>query len=310
MIAGTATNATAAAEEEKTYLVGICQLVQHEALDAATQGFQDVLTEKLGDKVTFDSQNAAGDTGTATQIVTSLVQENCDLILANATPALQSAQAATNQIPVLGTSITDYGQALGLEDFSGVVGGNISGTSDLPPLDQQAAMFAELLPDAMNIGIVYCSAEANSKYQADEVQKYLEEAGDTVTVYTFSDSNDIASVMEQACSNSDALYIPTDNTAASCTETINNVASNYSMPIIGGEEGIMNGCGIAALSISYYELGRTTGEMAVRILTGESNVSEMPIEYYQNPVKKYNPTICERLGITVPEGYEAGAVEE
>ena len=288
----------------EAYLVGICQLVQHEALDAATKGFKDVLTEEFGDKVAFDEQNAAGDTSTATTICTNLVSENVDLILANATPALQSAAAATNSIPILGTSITEYGVALEIEDFDGTVGGNISGTSDLAPLDQQADMVVELFPDAKEVGILYCSAEANSKYQADVVKAALEEKGLSVTVYTFSDSNDVASVTGEACSNSDVLYIPTDNTAASCTEAINNVALPAEVPIVAGEEGIMAGCGVATLSINYYDLGRTTGEMAVRVLNGE-DISTMPIEYFQGPVKEYNPALCEQLGITVPDDYVA-----
>ena len=297
------------AEEAQTYNVGVCQLVQHVALDAATQGFCDVLTEEFGDAVTIDVQNAAGDSGTATQICTNLVSEKVDLILANATPALQSAAAATADIPILGTSITEYGVALDIDDFNGTVGGNISGTSDLAPLDQQAAMFDELLPELTKIGIVYCSAEPNSKYQADVVKAALEEAGKTVTVYTFSDSNDVTSVTGQACDDNEALYIPTDNTAASCTEAINNVAKPAGVPIIAGEEGLMKGCGIATLSINYYDLGRTTGEMAVKILKGEANISEMPIEYFQNPVKEYNPELCEALGITVPEDYVAVEAE-
>ena len=261
--AAEAADESAPAEEGKTYNVGICQLVQHVALDAATKGFRDALTEKLGDRVTFDEQNAAGDTATATTICNNLVAENVDLILANATPALQSAAAATNTIPILGTAITEYGVALDIDGFDGTVGGNISGTSDLAPLDAQAAMVSELFPDAKTVGIVYCSAEPNSKYQADTVEKYLQDAGLTVTIYTFADSNDIASVMGEACANNEVLYIPTDNTAASCTEAINNVAQPAGVPIICGEEGLMSGCGVATLSIDYYGLGYTTGEMAV-----------------------------------------------
>ena len=301
----TATSASAAKTSGK-YTIGICQLVQHPALDAATKGFEDELKSELGeDNVTFDEQNAAGDAATATQICTNLVSENVDLILANATAALQSAAAATSTIPILGTSITDYGVALDIDDFNGTVGGNISGTSDLPPLDQQADMVTELFPDAKNVGILYCSAEPNSKYQADQVKGYLEDAGLTVNVYTFSDSNDVASVTGEACNNSDVLYIPTDNTAASCTEAINNVALPAKVPIIAGEEGIMAGCGVATLSIDYYGLGQTTGKMAAQILKGEADISEMPIQYYDNPVKEYNPDICEKLGITVPDGYTA-----
>ncbi|MBQ1264634.1 MAG: ABC transporter substrate-binding protein [Oscillospiraceae bacterium] len=294
-----------AAPGEKTYTVGICQLVQHVALDAATQGFKDALTEELGDAVVFDEQNASNDIPTCGTICSGFAASNVDLIMANATPALQAAASATQDIPILGTSVTEYGVALDIADFTGTVGGNISGTSDLAPLDQQAQMIIELVPDAQNIGILYCSAEANSVYQAEVVEACLAEAGKNVTVYTFSDSNDVAAVTATACDASDAIYIPTDNTAASCTEAINNVAEPAGVPIIAGEEGICKGCGIAALSINYYDLGVTTGKMAAKILTGESDISEMPIEYFQNPVKKYDTERCELLGITIPEGYEA-----
>ncbi len=300
-----------------SYTVGICQLVQHVALDAATQGFKDALIEEFGEAsaagqpgVYFDEQNAAGDAATATTICTNLVAENVDLILANATASLQAAAAATSDIPILGTAITEYSVALELDDFDGTVGGNISGTSDLPPLDQQAAMVTEIVPDAQNVGILYCSAEPNSKYQADVVKAALEEQGLTVNIYTFSDSNDVSSVTGEACNNSDVLYIPTDNTAASCTEAINNVALPAGVPIIAGEEGIMAGCGVATLSIDYYGLGVTTGEMAVKILKGEADISEMAIEYYPNPVKEYNPAIAEQLGIEIPDDYTAYEAEE
>ena len=290
---------------EETYTVGICQLVQHEALDAATKGFCDALTDALGDKVTFIEQNASNDIPTCATICSGLVADDVDLILANATPALQAAATATDTIPVLGTAVTEYGVALDIENFDGTVGGNISGTSDLAPLDQQAAMLLELLPEAKTVGILYCSAEANSVYQAQVVQSCLEEAGVEVKIYTFADSNDVSTVTATACDECDALYIPTDNTAASCAEAINNVAEPAGVPIVAGEEGICKGCGIATLSINYYDLGYTTGQMAVKILTGESDISEMPIEYFPNPVKKYNPTLCESLGITVPEDYVA-----
>ena len=293
------------APDAKQYVVGICQLVQHDALDAATNGFMDALNEALPGQVTFDLKNASNDIPTCGTIVTGFVASNVDLILANATPALQAASTATQTIPILGTAVTEYGVALDIKDFNGTVGGNISGTSDLAPLDQQADMLLELLPDAKNVGILYCSAEANSVYQADVVKAALEAKGVNVTVYTFADSNDVATVTQTACSENDALYIPTDNTAASCTEAINNVAEPAGVPIVAGEEGICKGCGIATLSIDYYELGRTTGAMAAKILTGEANVSEMPIEYYQNPVKKYDAARCEALGITVPSDYAA-----
>ena len=288
------------------YVVGICQLVQHEALDAATQGFKDVLVEAFGeDGVEFQEGNASGDSASCATIVDGFVSSGVDLILANATASLQAAAAATNEIPVLGTSITEYGVALEIDGFNGTVGGNISGTSDLAPLDQQAAMIQELFPDAKNIGILYCSGEPNSVYQADVVKAELEKADLTVKIYTFADSNDVAAVTKTACDENDVLYIPTDNTAASCTEAINNVAQPAGVPIVAGEEGICKGCGVATLSISYYELGRTTGEMAVKILKGEADISTMPIEYYPNPVKKYNATLAQALNVTIPDGYEA-----
>lgn len=288
------------------YTVGICQLVQHDALDAATQGFKDALVEALGeDKVVFNEQNAQNDSNTCSTIISSFVTEGVDLILANATPALQAAQAGTDTIPVLGTSVTEYGVALGLDGFDGLVGTNISGTSDLAPLDQQAAMLQQLFPDAENVGLLYCSSEANSQYQVDTVKGYLEEMGYTCELYAFSDSNDLSSVCTSAAANSDVIYVPTDNTVASNTEIINNICLPAEVPVIAGEEGICAGCGVATLSISYYDLGVATGNMAVKILTGEANVSEMPIEYAPQFTKKYNPTNCEALGVTVPDDFEA-----
>ena len=293
------------ATDGQTYNVGICQLVQHVALDAATQGFMDQITEELGDAVTFDNQNAQNDVSTCATIINGFVSEGVDLILANATPALQAAQAGTAEIPVLGTSITDYATALDLDDFNGTIGGNISGTSDLAPLSEQANMLVELLPEAKTVGLLYCSAEPNSKYQVDEVKKFLEEKGLTCEYYAFTDSNDLATVAESATANSDALYVPTDNTVAANTEVINNICLPAKMPVITGEEGICAGCGIATLSIDYYDLGVATGKMAVKILKGEANVSEMPVEYAPEVTKKYNVANCEALGIEIPEGYVA-----
>ncbi len=288
----------------KKFTVGICQLVQHAALDAATQGFEDALTDSFGEDVTFDFQNAQGDSATCATITNGFVSAGVDLIMANATPALQAAQAATNDIPILGTSVTEYGVALGLTDFSGVVGGNISGTSDLAPLDQQAAMIVEWMPEVKKVGLLYCSAEANSQYQVDEVQKYLEEKGVVVTQYSFADSNDLSSVCQNAANENDALYVPTDNTVAANTGIVDGICRPAKKPVFAGEEGICSGCGVATLSISYYDLGYTTGEMAVKILNGEADISSMPIEY-TDVTKKYNKTICDDLGLTVPEGYVA-----
>lgn len=297
---------TASAADGDKYTIGICQLVQHEALDAATQGFKDEVTKELGeDAVTFDEQNAQGDSNTCSTIINSFVSNNVDLILANATPALQAAAAGTSDIPILGTSVTEYGVALGLDDFDGTVGGNISGTADLAPLDQQAAMLNELFPDAKNVGLLYCSAEANSQYQVDTVKAELEKLGYTCEYYAFSDSNDLSSVVTTAADESDVIYVPTDNTVASNTEIINNICLPAKVPVITGEEGICSGCGVATLSISYYDLGVTTGKMAVKILKDGEDISTMPIEYAPNYTKEYNKDICKELGIEVPDDYVA-----
>ena len=302
-VASSAAAGSAAASGD-SYTVGICQLVQHAALDAATQGFEDALTTEFGDNVKFDFQNAQGDSATCATIANGFVSAGVDLIMANATPALQAAQSATNEIPVLGTSVTEYGVALGLSDFSGTVGGNISGTSDLAPLDQQADMIVEWMPEAKKVGLLYCSAEANSQYQVDEVQKYLEAKGVTATQYAFSDSNDLSSVCQKAADENDALYVPTDNTVAANTGIVDGICRPAKKPVFAGEEGICAGCGVATLSISYYDLGYTTGEMAVKILKGEADISTMPIEY-TDVTKKYNKAVCDDLGLTAPEGYEA-----
>ena len=290
---------------EDTYNVGICQLVQHPALDAATQGFMDTLTAKLGDKVKFDLQNASGDSATCITIVNGFISSDVDLIMANATPALQAAQAATEEIAILGTSITDYASALDIEGWTGVTGTNISGTSDLAPLAEQAAMLKELFPDAKNVGLLYCSAEANSVYQVEVITKELTALGYTCTNYAFADSNDVSSVTMNACASSDVIYIPTDNTAASCTEAIRNVVEPEGVPVIAGEEGICSGCGVATLSISYYDLGCATGEMAYEILVNGADVSAMEVRFAPNVTKKYNAELCQILNVTIPEDYVA-----
>ena len=289
---------------DQTFVVGICQLVQHVALDAATQGFKDALTEALGDKVQFVEQNAANDIPTCATIVNGFVSDGVDLILANATPALQAAVAATDSIPILGTAVTEYGVALDIKDFNGTVGGNVSGTSDLAPLTEQADMILELLPETKTVGLLFCSAEPNSRYQIDEVRKALEAQGVTCEEFAFTDSNDVSSVAQKAADFSDVVYIPTDNTAASNTEAIANVLIPAGVPAICGEEGLCRGCGVATLSISYYDLGVTTGKMAAKILKGEANISEMPVEY-TDATPKYNASICDQLGITPLDGYEA-----
>ena len=291
--------------KKESFTVGICQLVRHDALDAATQGFKDALQQALGaENVTFVEQNAQNDSTACSTIVTDFVSKKVDLILANATHALQAAYNATTTIPILGTSITEYGVALDIKDFNGTVGGNVSGTSDLAPLTEQGDMILELFPSAKKVGLLYCSAEPNSDYQVKVIEEYLTGKGIACTRYSFSDSNDISAVTTTAAAQSDVIYIPTDNTAASCSETIGNIVRDKKIPVVAGEKGICVGCGVATLSISYYDLGVKTGEMAAKILKGEAKVSEMPIEYAK-ATKMYNAAICAELGITVPDGYTA-----
>lgn len=294
-------------EKDKTYKIGICQLAPHPALDAATQGFQDALTELLGDKVTFDFQNAQGEQTNATTICNAFVADKVDLILANATSPLQAAASATADIPILGTSITDYAVALDLDEFVGGI--NVSGTSDLAPLDEQENMLLEWFPDVKMVGILYCSAEANSAYQVKRFAECLTEDGIAYKTYAAADSNEIQTIASAAVQECDVLYIPTDNTLATYTETVNNICLPAGVPVIAGEEGICSGCGVATLSISYYDIGYVTGKMAYEILVNGADITTMDIQY-GSVTKKYNPVICEALNLTAPEGYIAIEIEE
>lgn len=285
--------------------VGVIQLVKHEALDKATQGFVDALTEKFGEDIEIDVQVASGDSSTCSLMASNMVAENYDLIMCNATPALKATASATSSIPILGTSVTEYGVALGISNFSGTVGGNISGTSDLAPLDQQAQMFLDLIPSAKTIGLLYCTSEANSKYQIDVIEKYLKSKGLDVKVYSFPDSASLDATVTAACSEIDALYIPTDNTCADNGPVIANAADVNNIPIITGEKSTLESCGgLATLSIDYYDLGVTTGDMAIRILNGESDISTMPIEYFDNPVKMISKSKAEKFEVEIPAGFE------
>ena len=301
-----------AVSAEGSYKIGICQLTQHEALEQATKGFQDYISEKLGDKVTFDVQNASGELANCVTVMNAFVSEDMDLILANSTPVLQAAVSATDTIPVLGTSVTDYPAALDLNEWDGVVGTNVSGTSDCAPLQQQAEMIMELFPEAKAVGVLYCSAEPNSRYQTDIIKSSLEELGCTAEVkeYTFTGTDDIAAVTTTAAENCDVIYIPTDNTAASNTELINNICEPAKVPVICGEKGVCEGCGIATLTIDYYELGQITGEMAVDILENGTDISQMPVRQAEHVKKCYVPERCEKLGLEIPDDYEEINTEE
>lgn len=290
--------------KNKTYKVGICQLVEHPALDEATKGFKEALKKKLGDKVKFDEQNAQGESANCATIVNSFVSSQVDLILANATAPLQAAANATGDIPILGTSVTDYATALAMKNFKGATGINVSGTSDLAPLDEQADLLLEMFPDAKTVGMLYCSGESNSKFQVEKVEEYLKEKKVECKDYSFTDSNDIAAVVQSAVKKCDVIYIPTDNTAASNINVIDSIARPAGIPIIAGEEGICKGCGVATLSISYYDIGYESGEMAYDILVNGKDIKKMEIKYAPKVTKKYNKEIADKLKIEVPEEYE------
>ena len=302
----TASGSSSTSGADGKYTIGICQQMEHEALDAATQGFQDACNEKFGEgNVEFDVENAQGEQTMCSTIINNFVSSDVDLILANATLPLQTAAQATADIPILGTSVTDYATALGIDDWTGTTGVNISGTCDLAPIEEQEDMMLELLPDVKTVGILYCSAESNSKYQAELFEKELEADGVEYKEYTAADSNEIQSVVTNAVEECDAIYIPTDNTMAANTQIINNICLPAKVPVIAGEQGICSGCGIATLSISYYDIGYRAGEMAYEILAGDADISTMPVETAPEMTKMYNPTNCEALGITIPDDYEA-----
>lgn len=288
----------------KVYKIGICQLVQHDALDAATNGFMEALKQKLGDNVEFDLQNAAGDSATCATIANQFVVDDVDLIMANATPALQAAMSATDSTPIVATSITDFATALEITDWNGSTGINVTGTSDLMPIPTQAAMFKELLPEAKKIGILYCSAEPNSKYQADIITAEFDKLGLEYKIYTVADTNEVASVVTLACDETDAIYIPTDNTLVSATATVHEIASAEKVPVITADEGSAAVCAIATLSVSYYDIGYEAGLMAYEILVNDADPATMDIRYASEPTKKYVASNCTALNITVPADYE------
>lgn len=304
MLLVTLTACGAPEADEGKYVIGICQFMPHPALDAATNGFKDAVIEGIGaDNVTFEYQDAAGEATNCSTIINGFVASNVDLIMANATPAVAAAFNATDSIPILGTSVTEYGVALGISNFNGTVGANVSGTSDLADLSMQAKMVTDWCPTAKKVALLYCSAEPNSKYQVDVVKAELEKKGLECQMFPFADTSDMLSVTTEACNYADAIYVPTDNTVANYATAIDSVARPAGVPIIAGESGICSGCGIATMSIDYYDLGYLTGEMAVDILKNGADITKMPIAYVEEVSYLYNEEICTALGITPLPGY-------
>lgn len=287
----------------KKFSIGIVQLAEHPALDAATQGFIDALEEELGDQVEFDVQNAQGEQTNATTISIKFVNDKVDLIMANATNAVKAAREATSDIPIVGTSVTDYVQS-SIVESNEKPGANVTGASDNNPVDMQIDLFETLLPEVEVIGIVYASAEENSEIQAQEAKAAMEARGYEVRLYTVADSNEIQTVVGKACTEVDAFYVPTDNLIASNVPVMSNITTAAGKAVITAEESMcMNGF-LATFSISYYDLGYQAGLMAKEILVDGKNPGEMPIFHFDSSNLKLiiNDEIAEALNITIPDG--------
>lgn len=305
-----AVSTTSEGKQKDVYKIGICQQMEHQALDSATEGFQDALIEKLGEeKVEFDYQNAQGEQTNCASIATKFVNSNVDLIMANATTSLQACAAATAEIPIVGTSVTDYVTA-GVVESNEAPGRNVTGTSDLAPVDKQIELLLELVPDAKKAGILYCSSEANSVYQADKAEEALKEENIEVERYTVADSNDIQQVVTKMTDSCDVIYIPTDNTIANNMEGVKNITVPAGIPVICGEENMCAVGGLATLSISYYNIGYNAGLMAYEILVNGKNPADMPIQYADEVTVKYNADVAEALGMKMPEDMVAIEREE
>lgn len=282
--------------------IGIIQYTAHPALDAARDGFIDKLAElgyEDGVNCNIDVQNAQADQSNLKTISQKFVNDNKDLILAIATPAAQSIAAETKDIPILVTAVTDPADAQ-LVESNEAPNTNVSGTSDLTPVAEQIDLLTQILPDAKNIAIMYCSGEQNSVLQAGMAKDAAAEKGIKTTELTVSNTNDVAQVTESAVGNYDAIYIPTDNILASSMPLVSSITNPAKIPLFVGEEGMVEGGGFASVAIDYTELGKLTGQMAADIFGG-ADIKTMPIQYTENPELIINTDVAEALGITVPE---------
>jgi putative ABC transport system substrate-binding protein len=282
--------------DKADFTVGICQLMVHDSLDAATQGFIDALTaemEKAGKTVKFET-NVAGEANLCTTVITALVAKDVDLIMANATPALLAAANGTPTIPVLGTSVTDYA-----DTFKGTIPANVSGTSDAVPFAEQAQMMIDSigLKSGDKVGVIYCTNESNSVIQYNAVKALFEAKGIVVEAYTFSETTELQTVVTSAATNCKAIYVPSDNTVAQNDTVVGTICNDKNIPVFTSYGGTI--C-YASLAIDYYELGKETGKMAAEILLNGKSVSEIDIKTL-TPTVVYNKELCQKLGITVPE---------
>lgn len=290
--------------DDGTYSVGIVQLMQHVALDQATQGFQDALTEKLGDKVTFDVQLASGEATNCTTIVTKFINSNVDLIMANATPAVIAAKEATSTIPIIGTSVTDYvAEEASIVASNEAPGANVTGYSDMSDIAAHVELTQKLCPDAKTVAIIYCSAEPNSVIQGNQAKELYEAAGLSTVTLTASDVTTISTVVNSACEKADVIYIPTDNLFAENMESVKNIAEPAKIPVITGEGGMAQAGGTASVAIDYYTLGYRAGEMAYEIMVNGADPATTPIGFMtaEDMELIINEENVAAIGLTVPE---------
>lgn len=286
---------SAQAADGTVYKIGILQLVQHTALDAANEGFIAALDE-AGIQYEVDQQNASGDQSACQTVASKFANDKKDLILAIATPAAQAVAGAVSDVPVLVTSVTDPAES-GLVADNQKPGGNVTGTSDLTPVKEQIDLLQQILPDAKKIGILYCSAESNSEIQAQMAREAIEAAGMTSQDFTVSSSNEIQTVVQSMVGKVDAIYAPTDNTIAAGMTTVGMVAGDNNLPVICGEAGMVENGGLATYGIDYYQLGYMTGQQAVKILTEGASPADMPIGYL--PIEKCQLTVNEETAATL-----------
>lgn len=289
--------------------IGVVQLVEHDALDAAYKGFKEGLEDagyKDGDKIKIEYKNAQNEQSNCQTIAQQFVTDKCDLVLAIATPAAQAMANESKDIPILVTAVTDPASSK-LVKSNEKPGGNVSGTSDLTPVAKQMSLLKELVPSAKKVAMLYCSAETNSKFQVNLAKKEAKKLGLTSVDATVSESSEIRQVVESLKGKVDAIYAPTDNTIAAGINTVSMVANEAKLPLIVGEEGMCTGGGLATYGLNYYELGKQTAAQAVKILEGKAETKDMPIEYQENADLIINKDTAKTLGIEIPEKLQKDA---
>lgn len=282
--------------------IGVIQLAPHPALDSAYEGFVEGLAENGyvdGENITIDLQNAQGEISNCPTIASKLVNNNSDLILAIATPSAQAVAEKTTDIPVLITAVTDPEKS-NLVESNEMPGNNVTGTSDLTPVREQLELLKELLPDAKKVGFLYCSSEANSIVQIDIAKESADELGLAYEEFTISNTNELQSVVTSMVGKVDAIYTPTDNMVATGISTVATIANENKIPLIAGEEAMVDGGALASVSVDYYQLGKITGEMAAQVLSGKSEPATMPIQYQETYERVFNQSTADALGIKVP----------